>query len=86
MAKALDMVELYRPFLESLDFDVPGIVVTGSQSAGKSSVLESITGIPFPRADNMCTRNPCVVSLERDNSLKAPKVGPPGRLFLQARA
>lgn len=35
---------------------LPQLVVCGDQSAGKSSVLEGITGIPFPRADGMCTR------------------------------
>jgi len=32
------------------------IVVCGDQSAGKSSVLEALTEIPFPRSDNLCTR------------------------------
>ena len=51
---------------------MPGICVAGAQSAGKSSVLESISGIAFPRAENMCTRCPAVVSLERDDSAKEP--------------
>ncbi|KAH6662327.1 P-loop containing nucleoside triphosphate hydrolase protein, partial [Halenospora varia] len=38
------------------NFDLPQIIVCGSQSSGKSSVLEAITGIPFPRSDNTCTR------------------------------
>ncbi|KAJ1488296.1 hypothetical protein T484DRAFT_1744570 [Baffinella frigidus] len=51
-----------------------GIIVCGNQSAGKSSVLESISGIDFPRGDNMCTRCPCVVSLEVDRACKEPRV------------
>ncbi|KAK2744018.1 hypothetical protein FQN57_004471 [Myotisia sp. PD_48] len=35
---------------------LPQIVVCGDQSAGKSSVLEGITEIPFPRKDGLCTR------------------------------
>lgn len=35
---------------------LPQIVVCGDQSSGKSSVLEAISGIPFPRNDILCTR------------------------------
>lgn len=35
---------------------LPQLVVCGDQSAGKSSVLEGITGIPFPRKDGLCTK------------------------------
>lgn len=35
---------------------LPQPVVSGDQSAGKSSVLEGITGIPFPRQDGVCTK------------------------------
>ncbi|KAH3056699.1 hypothetical protein KXV27_009290 [Aspergillus fumigatus] len=35
---------------------LPQLVVCGDQSAGKSSVLEGISGIPFPRQDGVCTR------------------------------
>jgi hypothetical protein len=36
---------------------LPQLVVCGYQSAGKSSVLEGITGIPFPRQDGVCTKS-----------------------------
>jgi hypothetical protein len=36
--------------------DLPQLVVCGDQSAGKSSVLEGITGLPFPRQDGLCTK------------------------------
>lgn len=32
------------------------IVVCGDQSSGKSSVLEAVSGVPFPRSDVLCTR------------------------------
>jgi GTPase SAR1 family protein len=35
---------------------LPQLVVCGDQSTGKSSVLEGITGVPFPRQDGVCTR------------------------------
>ncbi|KAL3466423.1 P-loop containing nucleoside triphosphate hydrolase protein [Aspergillus heterothallicus] len=38
-------------------------LVCGDQSAGKSSVLEGITGIPFPRQDGLCTRFATEISL-----------------------
>ncbi|KAI6365428.1 hypothetical protein MCOR25_005355 [Pyricularia grisea] len=36
--------------------DLPEIIVCGDQSAGKSSVLEAISGHPFPTRDGLCTR------------------------------
>ena len=36
--------------------DLPMIAVIGSQSAGKSSLIESISGITLPRAAGTCTR------------------------------
>lgn len=38
------------------DIDIPQIVVVGDQSSGKSSVLEAISGLPFPRAAGACTK------------------------------
>ncbi|KAH8686006.1 dynamin family protein-like protein [Tricladium varicosporioides] len=46
---------------------LPQIVVCGDQSAGKSSVLEAVTGIPFPRNDNLCTRYATEISLRVAN-------------------
>lgn len=42
---------------------LPAIAVCGDQSAGKSSVLEGITGIPFPRQEGLCTRFPTEIIL-----------------------
>src|ERR1700733_2672995 len=46
--------------------DLPQLVVAGDQSAGKSSVLEGITGIPFPRQDGVCTKFPTEIILCHD--------------------
>jgi hypothetical protein len=35
---------------------LPQLVAVGDQSSGKSSLLESLTGIPFPRGQELCTR------------------------------
>ncbi|KAK0368444.1 dynamin family protein [Colletotrichum limetticola] len=47
---------------------LPDIVVCGDQSAGKSSVLEALTEIPFPRNDNLCTQFATEISLRRELS------------------
>lgn len=36
--------------------DLPQLIVCGDQSSGKSSVLEAISGLNFPRKDGICTR------------------------------
>lgn len=43
------------------DLEIPCIVVCGNQSAGKSSLIERITGIPLPRAKGTCTKCPMEV-------------------------
>lgn len=45
--------------------DLPMIVVVGSQSSGKSSVLESIVGKDFlPRGTGIVTRRPLILQLQ----------------------
>ena len=66
--KTLDVVAQVRKCgLDSL-LDLPQIVVCGQQSAGKSSVLEALTEIPFPRNDNLCTRFATEIILRRGPS------------------
>ncbi|KAJ8614481.1 hypothetical protein CTAYLR_000866 [Chrysophaeum taylorii] len=64
-----------RPWLElaedlralSLDHTlaVPQICVMGDQSSGKSSVLEALSGVPFPRGSGLVTRCPCRMVMRR---------------------
>jgi hypothetical protein len=35
---------------------LPQLIAVGDQSSGKSSVLEGLTGLPFPRDSMLCTR------------------------------
>jgi len=47
-----------------LKLNLPQIVVIGSQSTGKSSVLESLVGRDFlPRGSGIVTRRPLVLQL-----------------------
>ena len=49
--------------------DLPQIAVIGSQSSGKSSVLESIVKEDFlPRGTGIVTRCPLILQLINDNS------------------
>ncbi|XWW95318.1 hypothetical protein V2A60_003276 [Cordyceps javanica] len=36
--------------------EIPQLVIVGAQSVGKSSLLQSLTDIPFPVGENCCTR------------------------------
>lgn len=50
--------------LGSDPLDLPQIVVVGSQSSGKSSVLENIVGRDFlPRGSGIVTRRPLILQL-----------------------
>ncbi|KAJ0306107.1 hypothetical protein Brms1b_010558 [Colletotrichum noveboracense] len=64
--KILDTItQLRKCGLDGI-LSLPEIVVCGDQSAGKSSVLEALTEIPFPRNDNLCTRFATEISLRRE--------------------
>jgi GTPase SAR1 family protein len=48
---------------------LPQLVAVGDQSTGKSSLLETLTGIPFPRGQELCTRYASQWTLRRDEQL-----------------
>ena len=45
--------------------DLPQLVVVGDQSSGKSSVLEALTNLPFPRESSLCTRFATQITFRR---------------------
>lgn len=61
----LDTIDKLRGLGVDSDIPLPQIVVVGQQSSGKSSVLEAISGIPFPTNDGLCTRFPVEVIMRR---------------------
>ena len=44
---------------------LPQLLVIGDQSSGKSSVLEGLTGNPYPRASTLCTRFATQITFRR---------------------
>lgn len=54
--------------------DLPQIVVVGSQSSGKSSVLETIVGRDFlPRGSGIVTRRPLILQLIHTPPRSSPR-------------
>lgn len=66
----LDTIDKLRDLGIDKEIPLPQIVVVGDQSSGKSSVLEAISGIPFPTNDGLCTRFATEVVLRRSPSEK----------------
>ncbi|KAK6507998.1 hypothetical protein TWF481_006417 [Arthrobotrys musiformis] len=58
--------------VEDLGLPLPRIAVIGNQSAGKSSLIEAISGIRVPRYAGTCTRCPLEITLTEDTSPMAP--------------
>lgn len=63
--KVLDIVDKLRRSGLNGTIELPQLVVCGDQSSGKSSVLEAITEIPFPRDEGLCTRFPTEIVMRR---------------------
>lgn len=62
--KMIEIRNLLKQIDKSETLTLPSIVVVGSQSSGKSSVLESIVGHEFlPKGSNMVTRRPIELTL-----------------------
>jgi GTPase SAR1 family protein len=88
---ALDFGDEQRGLLDELDrlrehgvdryVELPQIVVVGDQSSGKSSVLEAISELPFPRSSIRCTRFATQIKLRhsQETSLKVSIIPDPKR-------
>ncbi|KAH8814894.1 P-loop containing nucleoside triphosphate hydrolase protein [Xylogone sp. PMI_703] len=63
--KLLDAVDSLRAQGLSDLVALPQLIVCGDQSSGKSSVLEAISGLPFPKQGTLCTRFATEVILRR---------------------
>ena len=72
VSEKLGLFERVRAVCQSESIEIPGVVVVGEQSSGKSSLLENISGIRFPRWQNTCTRLPCVLTLLSDPKVQEP--------------
>ena len=59
----LDCFDKIRIHLKETGIIMSCICFVGCQSAGKSSVLESITGIQLPRVEGTVTRCPIMIQL-----------------------
>jgi replication fork clamp-binding protein CrfC len=65
--RMIEIRNLLQKIGQSTTVTLPSIVVIGSQSSGKSSVLEAIVGHEFlPKGSNMITRRPIELTLVND--------------------
>ncbi|XP_032888407.1 interferon-induced GTP-binding protein Mx3-like isoform X2 [Amblyraja radiata] len=65
----IDLIDSLRGFGVDKDLGLPAIAVIGDQSSGKSSVLEALSGVAFPRGSGIVTR--CPLELKLKNVKKA---------------
>ncbi|KAG4430055.1 hypothetical protein IFR05_014459 [Cadophora sp. M221] len=67
--KLLDVFDAVRRLDRATELDLPTLVVSGETSAGKSSVLEAITTLNFPRHTGRCTRYATIVSMRQEDTV-----------------
>ncbi|KAI1782260.1 P-loop containing nucleoside triphosphate hydrolase protein [Ganoderma leucocontextum] len=63
--RQLDLISKLGETGAGVDVSLPTILVVGSQSSGKSSLIEGTTGITLPRGTGTCTRCPLECRLRR---------------------
>ena len=73
----MKIIDILRDFGldKEMNEDLPQICVVGSQSVGKSSVIESLSGFDFlPKGVGIATRVPAILKLHNDTTIKKPYV------------
>ncbi|KAI0213370.1 Interferon-induced GTP-binding protein Mx2 [Lamellibrachia satsuma] len=60
----IDLIDKLRLLGLDKDISLPEVAVIGDQSAGKSSVLEAISGVQLPRGSGIVTRCPLALQLK----------------------
>ncbi|CAO2650945.1 Nn.00g092420.m01.CDS01 [Neocucurbitaria sp. VM-36] len=68
--RLLDILDSVQESGLNSEIELPQLIVCGDQSSGKSSVLEAITQIPFPRDVGLCTRFATMIMLRRDQRVQ----------------
>lgn len=64
---AVDEIRAYVKNIPEISEMLPAIVIVGEQSSGKSSLIESISGIGLPRGNGMCTKVPLELQLRKSS-------------------
>ncbi|CAE6498607.1 unnamed protein product [Rhizoctonia solani] len=68
----LDLINRLQAIGLGTELALPQIACIGSQSVGKSSLIESISGVALPRASGTCTRHvPCPIECRLKRSEQA---------------
>ncbi|KAF8846498.1 hypothetical protein BDZ45DRAFT_623650 [Acephala macrosclerotiorum] len=82
----LDIIDRLRALGISNFVALPQLAVVGDQSSGKSSVLESISELPFPRDSGLCTRFATQIIFRRasTSSVKVSIIPGPARSHQEA--
>lgn len=66
----ISLIDNLKDFQLDEYISLPRIAVLGTQSAGKSSLLEAVCGLNFlPRGSGVVTRRPLELRMIQDNSL-----------------
>ncbi len=61
----LDLIDELRGIGVEQYYPIPQIAVMGDQSSGKSSVLEAICGVPFPRGKGLVTKCATLITMKQ---------------------